>query len=189
MVSLRLSLLFALSFITASTADVLNSTGCKALAQTNPALTLFPNSTAYTEDNSGAFTYLFQTYIYIFPHPSNLPTNSQFKHTAFWSETSVLSPWCIFTPHTAQDVAAAVKTLVRTNTKFAVRGGGHMPIPGAASTNSGVLIAMENLNSLDLVSVGDEKVVQVGAGLRWIDVYEWLAPVNLTAIGGRYRWV
>lgn len=92
-------------------------------------------------------------------------------------------------PHTSHDVAGAVKILVNTNTKFAVRGGGHMPIPGAASTSSGVLIAMDKLNSLDLVSIGNEKIVKVGAGLRWIDVYDWLAPVNLTAIGGRYRLV
>lgn len=107
----------------------------------------------------------------------------------FWSETTILSPFCIFTPNTSQDIASAVKVLVQTNTKFAVRGGGHMPIPGAASTNDGILIAMDNISTLEVAQVGSQAVAKIGTGSRWINVYEQLASQKLTVIGGRYASV
>ena len=64
-----------------------------------------------------------------------------------------------------------------------------MPIPGAASTSSGVLIAMDRLASLDLATSTSQQVARIGAGLRWNAVYEWLAPQKLTVIGGRYASV
>jgi FAD/FMN-containing dehydrogenase len=71
-----------------------------------------------------------------------------------------------------------------TLSKFAVRGGGHMPIPGYNGIDSnGILLSASNLTTLALSS--DKSIVSVGPGNRWGDVYTYLAPSNLAAVGGR----
>ncbi|KAI4265899.1 MAG: hypothetical protein L6R38_009101 [Xanthoria sp. 2 TBL-2021] len=77
----------------------------------------------------------------------------------------------------------------RNGTPFAVRSGGHTPIAGASGTNGGVLIASDRLRNMELKTFEGQEVVQVGPGLRWIEVYEWLANQGLTVIGGRYATV
>lgn len=52
----------------------------------------------------------------------------QYENQEFWSLTEVLSPSCVFRPSNAEQVGLAVRVLEATNTKFAVRGGGHMGI-------------------------------------------------------------
>ena len=98
----------------------------------------------------------------------------------------MLSPRCIFTPENAQDVAGALTVIVATKTVFAVRGAGHMPIPGAASTNSGVLFVMDKLTAIQLAQFNGKTVAQTGCGQIWVNVYDWLAPHNLIVVGGRY---
>lgn len=58
-----------------------------------------------------------------------------------------------------------------------------MPIPGYANTNGGVLIGLTNLNQLQLSA--DKSYVSVGPGNRWEDVYNYLEPYRLVALGGR----
>ncbi|KAL1593578.1 hypothetical protein SLS59_009275 [Nothophoma quercina] len=71
-----------------------------------------------------------------------------------------------------------------TRSRFAVRGGGHMPIPGYNGIdNTGILLSSSNLTTLALSP--DKFTVSVGPGNRWRDVYSYLAPSNLTAVGGR----
>jgi FAD/FMN-containing dehydrogenase len=77
-----------------------------------------------------------------------------------------------------------VTTLTLTLTKFAVRGGGHMPIPGYNGINdAGVLLSSSNLTALSLSS--DKSTVSVGPGNRWRDVYGYLQPSGFSAVGGR----
>ena len=58
-----------------------------------------------------------------------------------------------------------------------------MPIPGYANTAGGVLIGMTNLNTIKLSS--DKSYVSVGPGRRWEEVYGYLEPSGLVALGGR----
>ena len=58
-----------------------------------------------------------------------------------------------------------------------------MPIPGYSNTDSGVLIAMSKLNNIELSQ--DESYVSVGPGLTWGEVYKYLEPHGLIAVGGR----
>ncbi|MCJ1471109.1 hypothetical protein MMC07_009757 [Pseudocyphellaria aurata] len=102
---------------------------------------------------------------------------------------AVLSPFCIFTPENAQDVAGGLEILVQTNSHFAVRSGGHTPIPGASGTSDGVLVASNKLRNIELSTFAGRQVVKVGPGFRWIEVYEWLANQGLTTVGGRYATV
>lgn len=102
----------------------------------------------------------------------------------YWSATTYSSPACLFVPQNAEQLAHAVTTMTLTLTKFAVRGGGHMPIPGYNGIDSsGVLISSSNLTTLSLSS--DKTIVSVGPGNRWRDVYSFLKPSGLTAVGGR----
>ena len=105
----------------------------------------------------------------------------------YWDMAAILSPFCIFTPENPKDVAAGLEILAQTRTRFAVRSGGHTPIPGASGISNGTLIASDKLRNIELgFSAEGQRVVKVGPGIRWIELYEWLANQNLTAIGGRY---
>ncbi|KAK6220275.1 FAD binding domain-containing protein [Colletotrichum tabaci] len=104
--------------------------------------------------------------------------------TQYWSARAYANPACVFVPQNAQQVSFAVTTLTLSLTKFAVRGGGHMPVVGYNSIgSSGVLLSTSNLTTLALS--GDKSTVSVGAGLRWRDVYSYLSPSGLAAVGGR----
>lgn len=106
--------------------------------------------------------------------------------TDFYSASAILSPWCVFTPQSSQHVAGALAILRATRTHFGVRGGGHTAIAGAASTNNGVLIAMDKLNRNELGKFGNQSVAKIGSGQRWSEVYSFLEPFNLIVVGGRY---
>ncbi|TRX98021.1 hypothetical protein FHL15_001231 [Xylaria flabelliformis] len=67
---------------------------------------------------------------------------------------------------------------------FAVRSGGHMPVPGAQSLDNGVMISMSKFNTQTLNE--DRSIASIGPGQRWIDVYDWLGKENLAVNGGRY---
>jgi FAD/FMN-containing dehydrogenase len=67
--------------------------------------------------------------------------------------------------------------------KFAIRGAGHTPQAGAANIPSGVTI---DLTSMTPISVNAGKTVtSIGPGVRWIDVYNYLDPLNLMVPGDR----
>ncbi|KAI1105494.1 FAD-binding domain-containing protein [Jackrogersella minutella] len=91
---------------------------------------------------------------------------------------------CIVNPKSAQEVSEVVKILSQTETKFAVRSGGHNYIPGFGSVNeTGVLISLSNLNTTELSA--DTKSAKIGPGNRWQAVYETLIPQGVTVVGGR----
>ncbi|RFU35031.1 hypothetical protein B7463_g1267, partial [Scytalidium lignicola] len=114
-----------------------------------------------------------------FPSDANYTAENQH----FWTPTDYLSPECVFTPQRTADVSVAIKLLTSLKATFAVRGGGHMPIPGYANTNGGVLIGFTDLNELQLSA--DQSYVSVGPGRRWEEVYSYLEPYGLVALGGR----
>ncbi|OTA64849.1 FAD-binding domain-containing protein [Hypoxylon sp. EC38] len=115
--------------------------------------------------------------------PSDGATYQDFEDENY-SAACRLPAACIVNPKDAQEVSTAIKILSETETKFAVRSGGHNYIPGFASVNeSGVLISLSNLNSTVLSD--DKKTANIGPGNRWQDVYEALVPQGLTVVGGR----
>ena len=58
-----------------------------------------------------------------------------------------------------------------------------MPIPGYANTVGGVLLALTDLSTIELSA--DKSYVSVGPGRRWEEVYGYLEPYGLVAVGGR----
>ncbi|KFA81542.1 hypothetical protein S40288_09059 [Stachybotrys chartarum IBT 40288] len=101
-----------------------------------------------------------------------------------WSVAAQLMPSCNFEPSKAEDVAGALAVLVETRTKFAVRGGGHVPVPGAANINGGVLMALHNMRTMEFAQ--KNTIAKLGPGLRWLDVYEWTNSHGLGVLGGRF---
>ncbi|KAK9351076.1 hypothetical protein V1523DRAFT_464138 [Lipomyces doorenjongii] len=66
---------------------------------------------------------------------------------------------------------------------FAVKSGGHAAFAGSSSIQNGLNIDLSPLNSLNLSK--DLSVVSVGAGNRWVDVYNYLLQYNISVVGGR----
>lgn len=59
-----------------------------------------------------------------------------------------------------------------------------MPIPDAANIDSrGVLLTSFGFDQLKLSE--DKSTIEVGAGNKWGQVYEYLEPYKLTVVGGR----
>lgn len=66
---------------------------------------------------------------------------------------------------------------------FAVKGGGHAAWAGASSIEDGITVSMENFKQAVVAS--DKQTVDVGPGLRWIDVYKAVEKDGLSVAGGR----
>jgi FAD/FMN-containing dehydrogenase len=73
--------------------------------------------------------------------------------------------------------------LVSSNTTFAIRGGGHSPLPAWANIDNGVLIAMSKIN--DCSYNKESETIRVGFGNSWGDVYSYLEPFDRIVVGGR----
>ncbi|KAL5633855.1 hypothetical protein ACGC1H_005891 [Rhizoctonia solani] len=117
--------------------------------------------------------------------PSN--TNYAVENQKYWSSTSILSPGCVFVPESSTDISTAIKLFTNHNCQFAVRGGGHTTNPGWAGTNSGVLVSLSRLTTVQVSQ--DAQSVVVGAGNRWGDVYAQTGKHNVTVAGGRISQV
>lgn len=76
-----------------------------------------------------------------------------------------------------------MRQLQERSIKFAIRSGGHLPSPGAANIDGGVLIDLGGFNSVEYDAKGNTAIV--GSGLRWQAVYEQLDQFDVTVVGGR----
>ncbi|KAI4704466.1 hypothetical protein J4E81_001532 [Alternaria sp. BMP 2799] len=95
-----------------------------------------------------------------------------------------LRPSCIVRPTSTEDVATAINVLrVSNSTKFAIKGGGHNANVGFNNIDDGVTVDMQSMNKVE-VARGD-RVVRVGAGALWQDVYDEAEKRKLTVLGGR----
>lgn len=91
---------------------------------------------------------------------------------------------CIIEPRTSADVAITLKIIQLFEPQFSVRSGGQNPNPGFGSIDQrGVLIDLRQFNGTKIS--GDRETVTVGAGARWGDVYKYLDPYNVSAVGSR----
>ncbi|PGG98860.1 hypothetical protein AJ80_09442 [Polytolypa hystricis UAMH7299] len=122
----------------------------------------------------------------ILPSEIQLPGSTAYTNNknSYWvQQQSSLSPACFLAMKSASSVAIAVTVSRVTRCPFIVRGGGHSDVPSASNTEDGITIDLSPMKSVSLAA--DQKVVSVGGGARWLDVYSALDPKNLTVIGGR----
>ncbi|RYP67898.1 hypothetical protein DL771_007006 [Monosporascus sp. 5C6A] len=83
---------------------------------------------------------------------------------------------------TPVEVAATLKSMNETGSKFAIRWEGHKSNPNFSSVDgSGVVIDLRNLNSISVNKCG---VAHIGAGNTWGKVYKFLEERGLTVNGG-----
>ena len=120
------------------------------------------------------------------------PTSSTYAQSAssYWSkQEESLTPSCIVTPTSTDDVVTVVKTLTLLDngglpeSKFAIRGGGHTPWAGSANINDGVTIDLRSINTITVNQ--DKTVASIGAGAIWGDVYRTVDLLGLAVVGGR----
>ncbi|KAM3068005.1 hypothetical protein ACMFMF_009372 [Clarireedia jacksonii] len=81
--------------------------------------------------------------------PGSIDYGAAQKHY-FRTQEQELTPECILTPASTNDVAEMLKTIVEYQVKFAVRGGGYTLNSATANINGGIKI---NLRSLNRISV------------------------------------
>ena len=122
--------------------------------------------------------------------------------TYYAAQEADIQPLCIVQPETAEDVAATVETISTTadtlprgdtrtlQCRFAVRSGGHGVNAGQANIAGGVTIDLRGLDSIEVDGVtarsdNGEKVISVGPGATWDQVYDALEPLGLMVAGGR----
>ena len=76
-----------------------------------------------------------------------------------------------------------LKTVQQAECPFAIKSGGHSRGVGASNADGGVTIDLVRLNGIQVSK--NKKSVVIGAGLRWLDVYQELEKHNLLVVGGR----
>ncbi|KAL5594734.1 hypothetical protein BROUX41_001648 [Berkeleyomyces rouxiae] len=92
----------------------------------------------------------------IVPNGVQLPLSDAYtKSVNYWSTGPAgEKPDCFVAPSTSAQVADILKLLIKNNTPFTVKGGGHTPYAGASSRNGGVIDVSKALNPASLAVVG-----------------------------------
>ena len=111
-------------------------------------------------------------------------------------ELGTVVPACVLRPHEPQQLCTAIAILKheydeqrkQVATKelhglFAIRGGGHSPVSGAASIQGEILIDLAHFR--EVTPSEDGASVITGAGAKWMDVSKILDEKGLAVVGGR----
>jgi FAD/FMN-containing dehydrogenase len=129
----------------------------------------------------------------IFPHDATAFGQSM---NSYWAQQECeVVPACVVRPRDVQELSTATTILKREYDErrkqsgkdqpeglFAIRGGGHSPIAGAASINGGVLIDLSLFK--EVTPSEDGSSVVIGAGCKWMDVSKILDEKGLAVVGG-----
>ncbi|KAJ3518855.1 hypothetical protein NMY22_g13470 [Coprinellus aureogranulatus] len=111
------------------------------------------------------------------------PGDATFERlSSHWAPSSSQVPTCVVEPQTPLDVSEILTIVGDTRTPFAVQGGGHTRNPGFSST-IGVHISMNGFRSIRYDPTS--QTAEIGAGLRWQEVYAELEPYGVSVVGGR----
>ena len=116
---------------------------------------------------------------------------------SYWAQQErAIVPACVVRPRDVQQLCTAVTLLKheydeqekqagegKAEALFAIRSGGHSPIPGAASIKGGVLIDLGIF--CQVTPSEDGSSVTIGTGAKWIDVSKVLDEKGLAVAGGR----
>ncbi|MCJ1456812.1 hypothetical protein MMC28_007177 [Mycoblastus sanguinarius] len=144
-------------------------------------------------------TILSRTLASTLPDSVILPHDVTFKQSmdSYWAQQECeVVPACVVRPNNTRQLRTAVTILKDEYDKrrnqagegkveglFAVRSGGHSPIPGAASIQGGVLIDLSLF--CEVIPSEDGSSVVIGAGAKWMDVSKILDEKGLAVVGGR----
>jgi hypothetical protein len=108
-------------------------------------------------------------------------------HEYYRCKTCWFPAACYVRPANAEEVAASLKIIVTSDSKFSIRCTGHSHNPGFSSVDdSGVVLDLRELKSL---SVDDNGLLRAGAGATWGEIYTFLQERELSVIGARHPGV
>ncbi|KFZ10746.1 hypothetical protein V502_07954 [Pseudogymnoascus sp. VKM F-4520 (FW-2644)] len=115
--------------------------------------------------------------------PNQSPYNNTI--TSYWAlQESSPTPSCILLPSSPAAISQTLSLLSATQScSLAIKGRGHNPAPGFANINGGVTIDMTPLSTIEISA--DHSIAKIGAGASWLDVYQFLNPLNVSVAGGR----
>lgn len=116
---------------------------------------------------------------------------------SYWAQQECeVVPACVLRPRNVQQLSSAVTILKQEYDErekqhgneeargwFAVRSGGHSPVPGSASIRGGVLIDLSLF--CEVAPSKDGTTVVIGTGAKWMDVSKVLDEKGLAIVGGR----
>jgi hypothetical protein len=103
---------------------------------------------------------------------------------SYWSaQQAEVRPACVFIPSVDKEVSVLVLLSQLTGCPFAAKSGGHAVFAGASSSPGGITVLLRDLNEITLRP--GRRVVSVGPGNTWGQVYRALEPNGLAAVGGR----
>ncbi|KAI0154982.1 6-hydroxy-D-nicotine oxidase [Xylariaceae sp. FL1272] len=139
------------------------------------------NNSAATTRASAACAALSES----FPGQVTLPGSPEYEleEDKPWSQTCWLPAACFVRPSNAQEVAACIGIVKDQNSKFAVRSSAHHSNANFNSVDrTGVVIDVGNLKTLSLI---DGNVVQVGAGVTFGELYDFVEAHGLYIVGAR----
>ncbi|KAJ7629459.1 hypothetical protein DFH06DRAFT_720716 [Mycena polygramma] len=123
---------------------------------------------------------------------SSLPNNTYFPEDKTYEEQQLvyysaeqreMTPACRVAPESAGDLSLIVQIAKETRCTFALKSGGHMNWGGSNVGPSGFTIDLGRLTAISVLP--NDRIISFGSGCVWRDVYEALAPYNLTTVGGR----
>ena len=118
---------------------------------------------------------------------------------SYWAQQECqVVPCCFVKPRDLPELCAAVRIIKREydepqrrgyarlrHSLFAIRSGGHSPVPRAASIKGGVVIDLGCFNEVTVVNRNGEQVAIMGSGAKWMDVSTTLEEQGLAVVGGR----
>ncbi|MFJ4985362.1 LLM class flavin-dependent oxidoreductase [Streptomyces sp. NPDC088732] len=94
------------------------------------------------------------------------------------------TPGLVLRPSNAEETAAALSYARAQGVPFAVRSGGH-GISGRSTNNGGIVIHLGAMNGVEVID-RERRLVRVGAGARWGEVAQKLAPARLAISSGDF---
>ena len=97
------------------------------------------------------------------------------------------SPAAIVRAQTSDDVTTAIRFARERQVALSVRSGGH-GLSGLATNNGGLVIDLAHFNTVEILDP-TRRLVRIGAGSRWGDVAQALAPHGLAITSGDTRQV
>ncbi|KAJ5982240.1 FAD-binding domain-containing protein [Penicillium sp. IBT 35674x] len=101
-----------------------------------------------------------------------------------WSQTCWLPAACFLALENTVEVALAMRLITYLECPFSIRSAGHNANPGFSSIDGrGAILDLSAIHQICLSD--DKRVVSVGPGATWGDVYAQLEDNNLTVTGGR----
>ena len=122
----------------------------------------------------------------LFPDQSLDQSSPEYEKAlqTFWNRRQQENrPQGYFKPTRASQVQAAIKEVVKAQSPFAIRGGGHSSNSIGSSSQGGFLFDLSDLNHIEVAD--DRKSIRLGPGVHWGPLYQVLEPQGLICLGGR----